>query len=362
MRSSLVYADFVLGLQHGDEGKGKVVHHLCRTGEYNLVLRGQGGPNAGHTIYHDGVKYVTHLVPAGVFFGIRSVIGPGCVIDITKLFAECGMLSDAGIDIKSLLRIDRRAHVITGKHRDIDSHDCEVNGIGTTKCGIGPAYSDKYSRDGVQLGQLISDYYNEPADNEHDGSLLPYFAPLLTDIFDELHTAEHDVTALYEGAQGHELDIDWGDFPYVTSSHTTLAGALLNGIMPSAVRRVYGVAKAYETYVGAKKFHNDCKLAHDIQEAGAEYGATTGRLRQVDFLHIPRLMRACLINDITHLIVNKCDVLEKVCNSGIGHPYYLGEMMARPHSMASWREQITALMTRDGLVENVIFSGSPERI
>jgi len=361
MKSSLRCIDLVLGMSHGDCGKGKVVHDLCRSGEYNLVLRGQGGPNAGHTIYHDDKKFIVHHIPAGVFFGVRSLIGPGCVVDLTKLFVECSMLEKAGFDVKSTLKIDKRAHIITSSHIEIDSHDCEINGIGTTKRGIGPAYCDKYSRVGIQIGRLVHDYYDEPAEDDNDGSLLPYFAPMLTDTFDELHAADHDVVALYEGAQGHELDIDWGDYPYVTSSHTTLAGALLNGIPHTAVRRVYGVAKAYETYVGAKKFHNDCKMTADIQRVGAEYGATTGRLRQVDFLHIPRLMKACLINGVTDLIINKCDILEQVADS-IGYPYYTSSALVNAQSMALWREQILAFMQADGLVKNVIFSSSPKMI
>ena len=362
MKSTLMQVDVIIGLSAGDEGKGKITHHLCKSGKYNLVLRGSGGPNAGHTIYHEGKKYVTHLVPAGIFFGIPSLIGPGCVLDLTKLFAECNMLHDAGFEVKSLLRIDHRAHIITSAHREQDAKDCEVNGIGTTKCGIGPAYRDKYERTGITFGKLIDDYYAEQADDTFDGSLVPHFAGMRVDTFDELHRAEHDIVALYEGAQGHELDIDWGDYPYVTSSHTTLAGALLNGIPHNVVDKVYGVIKAYETYVGAKKFHNHCGLTTAIQEIGDEYGATTGRRRQVDFLHIPRVIKACIINGVTDLIVNKCDGLSEAVADTQEFPYYFDGVQCNAPTLELWKQQVTAHILRDTNVASIQFSYNPHEI
>ena len=364
MKSSLKCVDVVLGMQFGDEGKGKIVHHLCKSGKYNLVLRGSGGSNAGHTIYHKGIKHITHLVPAGVFFGIRSVIGPGCVVNLSKLFMECTTLADAGINVWSLLKIDKRAHVITAAHIADDAADCEVNGIGTTKQGIGPAYRDKCSRSGVQIGTLVDNYNKEVVDNPFDSTnFIPHFAHMLTDTFDELHTATEQICALYEGAQGHGLDIDWGDYPYVTSSHTTLAGAMLNGIPHTAIRHVYGVAKAYETYVGAKKFHNVNVIAERLQATGCEYGATTGRLRQVDFFHMPRLIRACTINGVTDLIINKCDIFEEVMNDKAEFLYYDSSgMLLKAHAMEAWKHELTAAIVQNTCVKNVLFSYSPYEI
>lgn len=369
--SSLQAVDVVLGVQHGDEGKGKVVHHLCRNGDYTLVFRGQGGPNAGHTIYHEGEKYVTHLVPAGVFFGIPSLIGPGCVVDLSKLYHECTELDEKGIDVKNLLHIDARAHLILSAHLEEDSKDSETTGIGTTKCGIGPAYTSKYHRSGLRFGDLIEQYYSEEADSEsHGSSLIPYFENMLVDTYDLLHNNDEPVVALFEGGQGFELDIDWGDYPYVTSSHTTTAGALLNGIPPQTLRRVYGVAKAYETYVGAKKFQRDDKACKLFQELGQEYGATTGRLRQTDYLHLPRLKRAITINGVTDLIINKCDIMraaseavkEDADDSRTAYRFYnTDESITMLFEESMWQGAIAGYVRALG-VENVIFSAGPEAV
>ena len=284
------FADVVVGLQSGDEAKGKVTHHLCKSKEYTHVLRFNGGANAGHTIYHEGRKFVTHHIPAGVFYGIKSVIGSGCVVNKEQFFKEIGELEDGGVNTKGLIFIAENTHVITDAHLEEDGKDTK---IGTTKRGNGPAYRDKYSRDGL----LAKD----------DPDLKEY----TLNLYEEFHENEK-VKILCEGAQGFELDIDWGDYPYVTSSHCTTAGALLNAIPPSWVRNVWGVGKIYETYVGAKKFEPEQPVFSQMRDLGEEYGATTGRPRQCNWLDVTRLIRAIKVNGVTHVVLNKMDILRQL--------------------------------------------------
>ncbi|CAB4143716.1 adenylosuccinate synthetase [uncultured Caudovirales phage] len=285
------YADVIVDLQAGDTGKGKVAHSLANTpNEYTHIIRYNGGGNAGHTIYHNGQKIVTHFIPCGVLFGIKSIIGPGCVVDPVKLVEEAKQLESLGFDVKGNLFVDIRSHIITDAHKLEDSKD---NIIGTTKTGNGPAYEHKYGRAGIR------------AEN------CPELEELLIDIYDELHGKE-PVKVLFEGAQGFELDIDWGDYPYVTSSHCMVGGAILNGVPPQKVRKVYGVAKAYRTYVGNKQFELSNPIFDKIREVGGEYGATTGRKRQIGWTDIDMLIKSIRLNGVTDLVVNKLDVLEQI--------------------------------------------------
>ena len=284
-------ADVVIGLQHGDEAKGKVTHYLCKEKNYTHVLRFNGGCNAGHTIYHNGKKFVTHHIPAGVFFGVKSIIGPGCVVNTTQFFKELSELKDGGVDVEGKIFIAENAHVITESHIGEEASETK---IGTTKRGNGPAYRDKYARLGVQAKQV------------------PALKNYLINIYKEFHENDRDIKVLCEGAQGFGLDVDWGDYPYVTSSHCTVAGALLNGIPPSWLRDVWGVGKIYETYVGAKQFEPTDESASffaQVREAGEEYGATTGRPRQCNYLNLDDLSKALKINDVNKLVLNKVDVL-----------------------------------------------------
>ena len=283
-------ADIVVGLQHGDEAKGKVTHHLCSEGGYTHVLRFNGGGNAGHTIYHNGRKFITHYIPAGVFYGIKSIVGNGCVLNPQHFFEELEVLRSAGIDT-SLIKIAKNCHIITNDHLNEDGKDQK---IGTTKKGNGPAYRNKYNRTGLQAKDALE------------------LKPFLIDLYEEFFNNENDVKILCEGAQGFELDIDWGDYPYVTSSHCTSASALLNSIPAHAVRNIWGVGKVYDTYVGTKNFEPDDKVFEKVREIGEEYGATTGRNRQCNWLDIDRLIKSININGITHLVLNKVDVLEKL--------------------------------------------------
>ena len=305
-------ADVVVDLQYGDCGKGKITHHLARTGKYSHVLRYNGGCNAGHTIFHNGKKFVTHQIPAGVFFGIKSIIGSGCVVSPEQFFAELKMLEEGGIDTKGRIFIAKNAHVITEANK---AEDKQVGGaIGTTGQGNGPAYRDKYGRTGVRAEKV--------------DELKPYLIDLYEEWFypersrrvtsSNLSRAESreveglgDVNILAEGAQGFGLDIDWGDYPFVTSSHCTTAGALLNGLPPNAIQDVWGVAKIYETYVGSKKFQPEGAIFDTIGDIGEEFGATTGRRRQVNWMNMQTLEKAIRMNGVTHVVFNKVDVLRQ---------------------------------------------------
>lgn len=284
--------DVIVDLQYGDCGKGKVAHYLSNTQKYSHVLRYNGGCNAGHTIFHKGKKFVTHHIPAGVFFGVRSVIGNGCVLDPDQFFKEIRMLEDGGVKTKGKIFVAENTHVITDAHK---AEDKKRGGkIGTTGRGNGPAYRDKYGRTGVRAIDV------------------PKLKPYLVDLYKEWNGGTKNVTVLAEGAQGFGLDIDWGDYPFVTSSHCTTAGALLNGLPASSVRDVWGVAKIYETYVGSKKFQPKGAVFDKMGDIGEEFGATTGRRRQCNWMNMQTLERAIRVNGVTHLVFNKMDVLREV--------------------------------------------------
>lgn len=292
----ILYADVIVDLQFGDTGKGKVAHALAKTDDYDMVLRYNGGANAGHTVYHNGKKVVTHQVPIGVLYGKKSVIGPGCVVNIDKLQKEIAELNEAGFDTADLILIDKRAHIVTDAHLEEDGKDTQ---IGTTKQGIGPAYRDKYGRKGVRMD---------------DAEVSPNAQFQVIDIYELFHTDNHMYRILCEGAQGFHLDIDWGDYPYVTSSHCTIGSAILNGIPPRKIRKVIGTMKAYETYVGNKTYYTDTDnpTFQEIQRVGQEFGATTGRPRKVNWMNLDRVIMAMNINGVSQVIINKADVLREV--------------------------------------------------
>ena len=332
-------ADIVVGLSFGDEGKGKVTHHLLKNGDYTHCIRFNGGCNAGHTIYHEGVKFVTHHIPAGVFFGVRSIIGNGCVVNIDQFNREIQMLHEGGVNTDGLIFIANNAHIITDAHLEEDGKDTT---IGTTKRGNGPAYRDKYDRQGTLASEALVG------------------TPYLIDMYRELHETDEEVVILCEGAQGFGLDIDWGDYPYVTSSHCTTAGALLNGIPPQAVRRVYGITKAYDTYVGAKDFHGEGRVFDLLQSLGKEFGATTGRPRQCNWLNVRDLKKAVDINGVTDVIINKVDILREVGEWNLRSSNN-NAIMLKLGSEVAWKQYIRRLLN-DNTNINVVFSESPERI
>tara|TARA_R100001015_G_C4634090_1_gene199947 strand:- start:3405 stop:4409 length:1005 start_codon:yes stop_codon:yes gene_type:complete len=328
--------DVIIGLQHGDEGKGKVTHHLLKKGSYTHCVRYNGGCNAGHTIYHNGEKFVTHHIPAGVFFGVKSIIGPGCVIDIHKFFDEIKMLREAGIELYDKIFIAKNAHIIRKIHTSADSNESR---LGTTRTGNGPCYSDKYAR----TGKRAADY-----------SILDDY---LIDMYEEFYLRNSTSKVLCEGAQGFSLDIDWGDYPYVTSSHCTTAGACLNGFPPNSIRNVIGVAKAYETYVGSKEFQPPSGVFQKIQEAGQEYGATTGRVRQCNWISLAALDKAVRINGVTNLIFNKMDVMDKVGSWSVYVDRDRNNFMTFQN-----KEQFCDYIKYYFEGVDIIFSASPERV
>ena len=332
------YADVIVDLQAGDTGKGKVCYALTqKPNEYTHVIRYNGGGNAGHTIYKNGQKIVTHFIPTGIVSGIKSIIGPGCVLNIKKFLKEVEELKSLGVEVDGKLFIDKRVNIITDEHIKEDSKDTE---IGTTKTGNGPCYRDKYYRKGVRACDM-------------DFDLEKY----LIDIYDELH-GEQECKILFEGAQGFELDIDWGDYPYVTSSHCTVGSAILNGIPPQKIRKVFGIAKVYRTYVGQKNFEGDDEVFEKIREIGNEYGATTGRKRQVDWLDFDMLIKAININGVTDVIINKLDVLKAVNHFRYykdGELKYLNET-----SFQFYLQEI--LRNKCETVNKVTFSSSPNKI
>jgi adenylosuccinate synthase len=254
------------------------------------VIRFNGGGNAGHTIYLNGEKIVTHLVPCGILHGIPSVIGNGCVINTQKLFDELAYLEGLGFNT-TLLKIAENAHIITKEHIDEDSKDTT---IGTTRTGNGPCYKDKVGRTGLRAKDV------------------PELEPYLVDMYSLIHSSPKKFLA--EGAQGYWLDVDFGDYPYVTSSNTGVGAVLNNGFNYKQVRNVVGVIKCYSTYVGAKGYQKYDERFEKLREIGQEYGATTGRPRQIDWLNLDEVNTACQMNGITKLIVNKMDVLAQIEN------------------------------------------------
>jgi adenylosuccinate synthase len=285
------YADIIVDLQAGDTGKGKVAHFLAsKEDEYTHVVRYNGGGNAGHTVYHKGQKIVTHYIPIGFAYGLKSVIGVGCVVNVKDLFKEIQEIESKGLEVRKYLRIDKRTHVITDEHL---FEELSENKIGTTKKGNGPAYRDKYSRKGTRAGDI------------------PELQEFVIDTYKEFY-GDKEVKILFEGAQGFELDIDWGDYPYVTSSHCTVGGAILNGVPPKYIRNTIGIAKVYATYVGSKNFEGDEEIFENIRELGNEYGATTGRPRQINWMDLDVVKMGMKINGVNHLIINKLDILEEI--------------------------------------------------
>ena len=332
-------ADVIVDLQYGDCGKGKIASYLCSQNDYTHVIRYNGGCNAGHTIYHNGKKLITHHIPCGVLHGIRSVIGPGCVLNLNQFFDEIEMLEEAGIETKGLIKIASNVHIITDFHMAEDKRDTE---IGTTKRGNGPAYRDKYARKGMIALEI------------------PDLEEYIVDMYDEIHNNKEfdNIQILFEGAQGFGLDIDWGDYPFVTSSHCTVGGAILNGVPPQSIRDVWGVAKIYETYVGAKDFEGIDPEFDLIRDVGEEYGATTGRPRQINWMDIDLLERASKINGVTKLVINKVDVLEQIETFKLFH----GVDMIQFENAGSMYDYIETHLgeVRPGI--NVLFSGNKEII
>lgn len=285
--------DIVYGAAYGDCGKGKITHALAErknengTNYYSYVCRWNGGSNAGHTIYHNGVKYATHIIPCGIFHGIPSVIGPGCVLNINSFYEELKVLEMAGFNT-SLIKIHPGCHIVLPMHLKEDQ-ERYVSSQGSTAQGIAPCYRDKYARVGVSAKHIAPNILlNEPL----SGNIL------------------------CEGAQGFHLDINHGNYPYVTSSETLPYAACSLGFSPKKINNIYACAKIYDTRVGVDPLFPESLLEDPvlskIGEVGKEFGTTTGRRRKVNWLNLNKLIEAINVGGATHLVINKCDVLEEV--------------------------------------------------
>ena len=341
--------DLLLGLQWGDEGKGKIVDVL--TPNYDIIARFQGGPNAGHTLEFEGVKHVLHTIPSGIFrSNVINVIGNGVVIDPIILKKEIDALAPYQINIKEKLLISRKAHIILPTHRLLDLASETSKGkakIGSTLKGIGPCYMDKTGRNGLRIGDLEKDNFLEEYRSlvEKHLSLINYYGveiefdlpSLEKEFFSAIdylktlsfidsedffyHSQKQGKKILAEGAQGSMLDIDFGTYPFVTSSNTTASGACTGlGIAPNQIKNVMGVFKAYTTRVGSGAFPTELfdEIGEKIGQIGREVGATTGRKRRCGWLDLVALKYAIHLSGVTQLMMMKADVLSgfetlKIC-------------------------------------------------
>ena len=342
-------ADVLLGLQWGDEGKGKIVDVL--TPKYDVITRFQGGPNAGHTLEFNNIKHVLHTIPSGIFRENKiNIIGNGVVIDPIVFKKEIESLGKIGVDISKNLFISKKAHLILPTHRLLDAASEQQKGnakIGSTLKGIGPTYKDKIGREGLRVGDLIHNFeekYSSRIEN-HKVMLKEFFKydfekqlnECEKDWFEgvkvlksyQIVDSEHMInqllseqkTVLAEGAQGTLLDVDFGSYPFVTSSNTICAGACTGlGIAPQKIGKVYGIYKAYCTRVGMGPFPTELmnETGDKLREAGHEYGSTTGRPRRCGWLDLVALKYSVMLNGVTELIMMKADVLDqfetiKVC-------------------------------------------------
>tara|TARA_Y100000588_G_scaffold87450_1_gene93157 strand:+ start:1113 stop:2384 length:1272 start_codon:yes stop_codon:yes gene_type:complete len=390
--------DLLLGLQWGDEGKGKIVDVL--TSGYKIIARFQGGPNAGHTLVFNGKKHVLHTIPSGIFHENKvNIIGNGVVIDPVILRNELKNLESEGINYKKSLLISRKAHLILPTHRIIDATSEKSKGknkIGSTLKGIGPTYMDKTGRNGFRVGDLESENWIEKyteLKSKHK-RLIDFFNVSIEYNFEELEQeffesikilkslnfidSEEYIyqeknkgsSILAEGAQGSLLDIDFGTYPYVTSSNTTAAGACTGlGVSPNSIKEVFGIFKAYTTRVGSGPFPTELFNSNGkrMGKVGNEFGATTGRPRRCGWLDLVALKYSCQINGVTKLMMMKSDVLSgfksiKVCTS-YEHkgkeikymPYDINDSSLKPiyDEFEGWNDDITKIRDFDKLPVNL---------
>ncbi|MGC6524671.1 MAG: adenylosuccinate synthase [Flavobacteriaceae bacterium] len=391
--------DLLLGLQWGDEGKGKIVDVLTKN--YDVIARFQGGPNAGHTLVFNGMKHVLHTIPSGIFHDdVKNLVGNGVVIDPVIFKKELDKLSEQDVDFRKTLLISRKAHLILPTHRLLDAASETSKGkakIGSTLKGIGPTYMDKTGRNGIRVGDLeLSDWKDKYRNlaNKHQAMIdfynveLEYNLKELENEFFEavetlkslefidseeyLHQAQRDKKSiLAEGAQGSLLDIDFGTYPFVTSSNTTAAGACTGlGVAPNSISDVFGIFKAYTTRVGSGPFPTELfdENGETMSRVGHEFGATTGRPRRCGWLDLVALRYACQVNGVTQLMMMKADVLSgfktlKVCTA---YNYKGQEIKHLPYNIESenvtpiytdfngWNEDLTSMDSVDTLPQTLI--------
>ena len=388
--------DVILGLQFGDEGKGKIVDYFAKN--YDVVARFQGGPNAGHTLYIDGKKIVLHQIPSGIFHENKiNLIGNGVVLDPVILKRECDSVAAMGIDYRKNLFISQRTHLILPTHRAIDKASEASKGndkIGSTLKGISPAYMDKTGRNGLRVGDLldksfITQYIRLRLKHQkllENFSFNEDISAWEEEFFDALEflkelqivNGEYFINdkiqqgkkVLAEGAQGSMLDVDFGTFPFVTSSNTISAGVCSGlGIAPQKIKEVLGVTKAYCTRVGSGPFPTELndETGEQLRKTGNEFGSTTGRPRRCGWIDLVALKFACMINGVTQLIMTKADVLDaldtlQVCNSyKIDNediteiPFQMSRMNIDPvyQRFAGWKADITAIKNFEDLPANM---------
>lgn len=390
----------VIGTQWGDEGKGKIVDLLAERAD--IVVRFQGGNNAGHTMVVDGKQTISHLVPSGILQGKICMIGNGLVVDPAVLLGEIDYLADAGIDTSpGKIRISEKAHLIMPYHRSVDNARERMKGdkkIGTTGRGIGPAYEDKATRRGIRFVDLLDptvfdekvrtildeknfylEHYLKADRVDPDAVIAEYqtyaerLSPYVTNVSVELDRAiQEGRQALFEGAQGTHLDIDHGTYPFVTSSNTVSANAATgSGVGPGALDGVLGIVKAYTTRVGAGPFPCELEdaIGDRIQEKGAEFGATTGRRRRCGWLDVVILRNAVRLNSLTGMAITKMDVLGgldelKICTA---YDYrgqrvenfptdlkVLAECQPVYETVPGWEEDISGIREKEDLPVNAI--------
>lgn len=382
--------DVLLGLQWGDEGKGKVVDVL--TPDYDVVARFQGGPNAGHTLEFNGQKYVLRSIPSGIFQGDKvNIIGNGVVLAPDLFMDEAIALEKSGHELKSRLHISKKAHLIMPTHRILDHAQERLKAkdkVGTTGKGIGPAYTDKVSRNGLRVGDIFENFKEKYAlhKNRHL-QILKAMEWTDFDGFEEVEKrwlqgiaylrefvivdAEHEINhllrenkrVLCEGAQGTMLDVDFGSYPFVTSSNTICAGACTGlGIGPNKIGEVYGIMKAYCTRVGAGPFPTELfdETGNSIRQIGHEYGAVTGRERRCGWIDLVQLKYSIMINGVTRLIMMKSDVLDtfdtiKACvaykladgSETVEFPYDITNITPIYKEFTGWKVDMTKFTSED---------------
>ncbi len=391
--------DLLLGLQWGDEGKGKIVDVLTKN--YDVIARFQGGPNAGHTLVFNGMKHVLHTIPSGIFHDdVKNLVGNGVVIDPVIFKKELDKLSGQDVNFRKTLLISRKAHLILPTHRLLDAASEISKGkakIGSTLKGIGPTYMDKTGRNGIRVGDLelsnwkdkyrnlankhqaMIDFYNveleydlKELENEFFEAVETLKSLEFIDSEEYLHQAQRDQkSVLAEGAQGSLLDIDFGTYPFVTSSNTTAAGACTGlGVAPNSINDVFGIFKAYTTRVGSGPFPTELfdENGETMSRVGHEFGATTGRPRRCGWLDLVALRYACQVNGVTQLMMMKADVLSgfktlKVCTA---YNYKGQEIKHLPYNIESenitpiytdfkgWDEDLTSMDSVDTLPQTLI--------
>ena len=388
--------DVILGLQWGDEGKGKIVDYFAP--HYDIIARFQGGPNAGHTLYVDGKKMVLHQIPSGIFHDNKiNLIGNGVVLDAVTLKRECESVASLGVNYKKNLFISERTHLILPTHRALDRASETAKGhekIGSTLKGIGPAYMDKTGRNGLRVGDLLNKSFKTEYVKlklKHQKLLENFsFAENISDWEEEFFEAleflkelqivngeyfindkiQEGKKVLAEGAQGSMLDVDFGTFPFVTSSNTISAGVCtVLGIAPQKIKEVLGVTKAYCTRVGSGPFPTELndETGEKIRQIGNEFGSTTGRPRRCGWIDLVALQFACMINGVTQLVMTKADVMDsldtlQVCNvyrvNGKDEtqiPFQISQMDIEPvyKNFDGWKTDITGLKTFNDLPQNM---------